>query len=1123
MTLIASRATRLALLLSVLLLPLLNPDPARAGKVELISRAAPGGLPQAAGKATGARISADGRWIAFASSAPDLLPGQIDGNSTDDVFLADRTTGALTLVSHAAGLPTRAANGTSSPPGAISPDGRYVAYVSQASNLFAGQSLSASYSDVFLWDRVTDSTVLVSHAAGSSVQGVAPFSSLIAGMSDDGRYAAFLSPATNLIAGGTDTNIENDLFLWDRSTGGVTLVSHAAGSAVTAGDAGIFSASLSGDGRWIAFSSASGNLVAGGTDTNDSYDAFLWDRTTGLVTLIDYVDGNPLAAPPVPSGAPVISRDGGWIAFGGRAQSLLPGSPASPDGSWDYFVRERATGALTLITHAPGSPAVPAGGFMSGLAVSGDGAWIVFGDSSDSLVSGQTDSDDDDDVFLWERATGTNRLVSHGTAGPATAGNAGSWLSWVAEDGSRVAFWSLATDLVAGGTDGNGTYDAFAWDRATGAVTLISHAAASPATAGNGQSSISGMSADGNFVAFGSDASDLGPADTNGGGDVFLWDRAAGTSTALSFSPAAVSSTPEQGAEVVLPYTLSADGRFAVFVSASSRIVPGQTDTNGVRDVFLVDRSTGVTTLVSHGTASPLTAGNGDCQDITISADGEWVAFSSGATDLVSGFTPAPGSLQHMEIFLWDRLTGTTVLASHGPSSPTTGSCSFFCTLPALSADGRYLAFGADGLFLYDRVTGDKQMINPGISYYYKISADGQFIAFVSDASLFGQTGPHANNVYRYNRATQKTILVSHTSASVTERSTGCQPFWLGISDDGRYIAYQCAATNLVAGQTDTNGGQDIFLYDRTADFNVLISHAAGSPATAGNDESLLPWLSPDGRQLAFSSAASNLLNGITDTNNAFDAFLFDRVTGTTTLLSHKASTPSETPAGRSFAMGLSNNGGTVALWSTAADLMTGMTDLNATDDLFLIEPATGAVELMSHTPAGPAVTGNGETHFYPSFSADGSVVLFPSYASDLVSGDHNVSLDVFAYLPGMGYSTLIPCRLFDSRQPPAGPAPLASAVTVILHPAGACGIPLTARALTLNLTVTGATGGGHVILFPGGTAVPGTSTINFTAGATRANNATLALGNDGSLAVRPSVSGSGTVHVILDVTGYFE
>src|SRR4051794_1785843 len=130
-----TRTARLVLALGFLLLPLLLPGTAWAGKVELISRAAPGGQAQAVGQTSGALISADGNWVAFASSAPDLVPGQADGNSANDVFLVNRATNAVTLVSHAAGSSTRAGNGLTTPPGAISADGRYVAYISNSSDL----------------------------------------------------------------------------------------------------------------------------------------------------------------------------------------------------------------------------------------------------------------------------------------------------------------------------------------------------------------------------------------------------------------------------------------------------------------------------------------------------------------------------------------------------------------------------------------------------------------------------------------------------------------------------------------------------------------------------------------------------------------------------------------------------------------------------------------------------------------------------------------------------------------------------------------------------------------------------------------------------------------------------
>lgn len=155
--------------------------------------------------------------------------------------------------------------------------------------------------------------------------------------------------------------------------------------------------------------------------------------------------------------------------------------------------------------------------------------------------------------------------------------------------------------------------------------------------------------------------------------------------------------------------------------------------------------------------------------------------------------------------------------------------------------------------------------------------------------------------------------------------------------------------------------------------------------------------------------------------------------------------------------------------------------------------------------------------------STDGSTVAFNSFASDLVTGDYNAQLDAYVHgRPDLDYYTLAPCRLIDTRTPQNGPA-LVSGITQIFTLNGACGIPADATALALNVTVTQSTGGGFLILFPGDfLLVPNTSTINFQAGQTRANNAVVSMAGDGTLAVRPTVTGGGAVHVILDVVGYF-
>ena len=126
-----------------------------------------------------------------------------------------------------------------------------------------------------------------------------------------------------------------------------------------------------------------------------------------------------------------------------------------------------------------------------------------------------------------------------------------------------------------------------------------------------------------------------------------------------------------------------------------------------------------------------------------------------------------------------------------------------------------------------------------------------------------------------------------------------------------------------------------------------------------------------------------------------------------------------------------------------------------------------------------------------------------------------------FDLLPGL-YYTVTPCRLVDTR---ASSAPLLSSVPRVIPVSGLCGIPATAKAVTVNVTAVAPSSQGHVTMYPGDGSLPATSTINFTAGRTRANNAVVVLSADsfGTLAAQASLLGGGQVHLIVDVTGYFE
>src|SRR5262245_60002053 len=184
-------------------------------------------------------LSEDGRYAVFASQATNVVNGQSDSNSNFDVFLFDQQTGKNLLISGASGSSTTTASGRSLNP-VISADGRYVAFVSTATNLISGQT-GGTGSGVYLYDTQTKGLKLVSHTSTSTTTNAdasASMTSFLLSISDDGRYVAYLSDATNLVANYSGSSGLSNAYLYDSSSGTNILVSHAAGSTstTTAGD-----------------------------------------------------------------------------------------------------------------------------------------------------------------------------------------------------------------------------------------------------------------------------------------------------------------------------------------------------------------------------------------------------------------------------------------------------------------------------------------------------------------------------------------------------------------------------------------------------------------------------------------------------------------------------------------------------------------------------------------------------------------------------------------------------------------------------------------------------------------------------------------------------------------------
>jgi len=240
--------------------------------------------------------------------------------------------------------------------------------------------------------------------------------------------------------------------------------------------------------------------------------------------------------------------------------------------------------------------------------------------------------------------------------------------------------------------------------------------------------------------------------------------------------------------------------------------------------------------------------------------------------------------------------------------------------------------------------------------------------------------------------------------------------------------------------------------------------------------------------------------------------------------VSHAAGQPNGNPccSGSAAYPRLSGDGSKVAYFGTFSNVVAGQVNAGG---VFLYDRLAGETALVSHIPASVLQNGFG-TSASVEMSGDAGVIVFTSDADDLVANDYNSAHDVFAYtdgLPGAFY-TVPPCRLLDTRLPANGPA-IASGQTKIAQAHGVCGIPDTAKALAVNITIVQPTGNGYLTLHPGDVLPTVTSTINFAAGQVLANNAAqrLAVNTTGTVALTPLVGGSGTVHVVIDVAGYFE
>jgi hypothetical protein len=983
----------------------------------------------AGGTSQNAVVSADGRFVAYESAAANLVANQIDGNLGTDIFLFDRITGSTILVSRISGVGNEATagNGISFDP-SISEDGRFVTFTTLATNLVTGVTDSNASTDVYVFDRVSQSTALVSRRSALPLTTAAGISR-DAVISGDGNFIAFVSEAPNVVAGQMNFNSGSDVFRYNRATGTNILVSRSNAGPTTTGNMPSDSPVINRNGQFIAYTSEADNLLPSGSDLNGVRDVFLFNGTNNL--LVSRNDTSPVATADGPSDSPVIDNNGDFVAFRSDATNLFSGlqlDPGSRTDPSDVFVFNRSAQTNSLVSRNRISNAMPANGPSRNPSITGNGNFIAFVSDGNDLFAALSDSNMMSDVFLYDRMNQLNSLVSRRMGSTTTTTNGASDSPAISNDGAFVAYRSQGTDILVGQTDNNNANDIFLFERAVVPQRLVSRSEVAATSAGNGDSAAPALSGDGRYVAFASQSTDLvaGVLDTNGSSDIFLYDRQTGGNTTVTTRVVTLPSGTA-GGDSTLPdrpdangSSTSGDRRFTVFASTATNLVPGQQDINFTSDIFLHDRLTGTTTLVSHAVGLLTQTANGTSTDPVISRDGNFVAFVSTATNLAPGQND-PARLDNRDVFLFNRLDGSITLVSGVNASVNAGNNASFS--PVLSNGGEIVAFTSlatnliggqvegnanTDVFSFNRLVGTIALVSGangsptttanGASDSPVISGDASLIAYRSDANNLIPTVTDINSasdVYLLNRATGVRSLVSHRNNSLII-AAGAASDTPRISVDGSSIVFASVANNLVNRQVDTNGVRDIFLFDRLTGTISLVSHTNTSLTTTGNLASDNPSLSVDGNLVAFTSLATNLVSAI-DLNNASDVFLFRRQGGAIALVSHAENSLITTANNASTLARVSGNGTSVAFTSLATNLVTGQVDNNNTDDVFVFNTANGLVTLASPSLLGPTFTINGSVA-HLDISNDGGLVLFDSNALDAVVNDLNGSQDAFAF-----------------------------------------------------------------------------------------------------------------------------
>jgi len=769
-----------------------------AGLTRLVS-ANPSGTASGNGRSFNPVITPDGRWVAFESQATDLVAG--DNNSIQDVFLRDLQTSTSYLVSVGAQGASRRSTSAS-----LSDDGQRVAFESNAQ--FFSSNLTASLGEVYVRDRVANATIWASSnlyaltaAAHKTYRAFNP------ALSGDGLYLAFkTAPSLSVTATGAS------LYVFDLQSGQLSLL------ATNTTDATL--PEISPDGRWVAFEA--------GTNV------YLWDRNTGTNTLVS-VDVSGLGPANGTSTRPALNPNGGKVLFFSDAANLTTNSV---NGKTQLYLRDLASSSTQLVSARPDGSS---GGDLSASRADLDpsGTRVTFESDDERLVA--DDYNQASDVFLRDTATQLTRLISArapGLPSKTPAGRATLGHDALSADGRYAVLSAFDSVLVPG--DRNAAEDAFLGDLATGANLALAYPGG--ANLGPNVATIAPLlSANGEQAAF--FQRNYGSPFTD---QLYVYSLLQQTNRLIS--RAWNNALPAAGSSRRASFDRS--GSRMTFESDAPDITPA--DSNNAPDVFLWDSAYGSNLLVSvnlAGTAS----GNFASINPLISRDGRWVVFRSRATDLVTH--PSVNSATY-QLYARDLSSNTTALISVDSLGNWMSASN-----PIISADSRAVLFSGPkaSLFAYNLYAGTSTLVCTQC-LNASPSADARWVVFEALGAV--------RNVVLADLQTSSTNLIS-TNRFGTGGGNAAS-FAPQISYDGRYVAFLSRASDLVQGVS--NGWAQVFVWDRLSN-HITLQSSSILQNGPGNGPSFNPTLGSDGRTVLFQSYASDLISGDFDNDQSVFAF----------------------------------------------------------------------------------------------------------------------------------------------------------------------------------------------------------------------------------------------------------